>query len=156
MRLSFIASMLAGISALVLPMALVSYQDMFGWRFDTLLYFVWGIYSYRNQRIESHGFVLVFDSQAIIVLVLVWLAIGMLLSVTMIYISKTTGYSVVTWIPICLVLLVQVVLPILVFSKINNPYVWGRLLPLPIPSVFAILGQILLWFENREHPDTSA
>ncbi|MHA1483981.1 MAG: hypothetical protein ACTSPR_01530 [Candidatus Thorarchaeota archaeon] len=155
MKISFIASMLAGISAFVLPMALVSYESMFLESFDTLLYFVWGIYSFRFQRIGSHGLVLVFDSQAIIVLVLVWLAISILLSVTMVYISRKAGYSVIMWIPICLALLVQVVLPILVFSKIDSPYISGRLLPLPIPSVFAILGQLLLRLESMDHPDTS-
>lgn len=155
MRLSFIASMFASISALICPMALVNYQSMFLERFDTLLYFVWGVYSYRRQRIESHGLASVFDSQAIIVLVLVWLAISILLSVTMVYISRKVGYSVTMWIPICLVLLVQVVLPILVFSKIDDSYMSVALLPLPIPSVFAILGQIFLWFENRDHPDIS-
>jgi len=73
---SFIASMLAGISALVLPMALVSYESMFLESFDTLLYFVWGVYGCRSQRIVSHSLVLVFDSQAIIVLVLVWLSVS--------------------------------------------------------------------------------
>lgn len=155
-RSSFIAFMLAGISALVLPIALVSYDDMFLEIFDTVLYFVWGIYSFRSQRIGSHGLVLVFDSQAIIVLVLVWLAISILLSATMVYISRKVGYSVIMWIPICLALLVQVVLPILVFSKIDSPYISGRLLPLPIPSVFAILGQLLLRLESMEHPDISA
>lgn len=147
--------MLTGISALVLPMALVSYESMFLEDFDTLLYFVWGVFSYRYQRIESHGLVLVFDSQAIIVLVLVWLAISMLLSVAMVYISRKTGYSVTMWIPICLALLVQVVLPILIFSNITNPYVSGRLLPLPFPSVIATLGQLLLRLESMEHPNTS-
>ena len=148
--------MLAGISALVLPMALVSYESMFLENFDTLLYFVWGVYSFRNQRIVSHGLVRVFDSQAIFVLVLVWLVISILLSVTMVYISRKAGYSVIMWIPICMALLVQVVLPILVFSKIDSPHISGRLLPLPIPSVFAILAQLFLGLESMEHPDTSA
>jgi hypothetical protein len=149
------ASLAVLLSTIFAPMAEAHWSLMILEIFDHEWYFVWGSYSlHRNQLIlygsnSSNPYM----TLGLLNLMLLWAVCGIVLSVIILYTSRTDHRPLFAWIVAASVLVAQILLPISVFGALTGDTAWDLRaitiyhLPLPIPSILTLVylsSQLLL------------
>jgi hypothetical protein len=142
-------------STVVTPFAEVRYTAM-GTPGDQL-YFVWGRYSLLSQLIRPYGeggdpfpaFARL--SPALLYLVVLWIACGIVLSAIILYSSRTSHGRLVVWVVIALVLMAQNQLLLSTFGGIIFiMYSLESIVFLGVPSILAIVALVALQLMRRQ------
>ena len=146
------------VSTVVTPIARVHWTSVFLEFFDHELYFVWGTYSLYRHRARIYGSRWnPYTSLGLPYLVVLWIACGIVLSVIILYSSRTNHRPRVVWVVVASLYLTQILLPFSVFDALK-PWVFTEyttyLLPLPIPSVLTIVALVALR-QMRKQPASS-
>jgi hypothetical protein len=85
-----------------------------------------------------------------------WVLCGIVLAVIILYSSRTNHRSFVVWIGVASVLVIQILLPFIVFGALTGDIAWSLgastdyLLPLPIPSILALAFQTTQYLLRRQ------
>lgn len=141
-------------STFVTPIAEVHWMSVFLEFFDHELYFVWGTYSLYNHRAWIYGSRSnPYLNLGLPYLVVLWIACGIVLSVIILYSSRTDHPPRFVWVVVASLYLIQILLPFTVFGALRD-WVFTEyttyLLPLPIPSFLTIVTLVALRQMRRQ------
>ena len=122
------------------------------------LYFAWGTYNLLYHYIRTYwsGTTNHYLTLGLPYLVALWVVLGAVLSVIILYSSRTSHRPRVAWAVVASVLVSQIILPFPVFGALSGRVFWERhayttyILPLPFPSVLAILALVVLRQMRRQ------
>lgn len=142
------------VSTVVTPIAVVRFSFMSS-EYDTQLYFIWGRYSLRYQRIWFYGSGgNPFTTAGLENLAVFWIGCGIILSAIILSFSRISDRPFALLVVAVLVLLAQDELPfLLAFAAGFVAYSVDYVLILPIPSLLTIAA--LLVFYQMQKQSTS-
>jgi len=138
---------------LLLPIGIVEWHhlliDTIG---DTSYYFVWGGYSVGYNRFgfyDSTGFGPI-NYEASVALAIIWVTIAAVLIASNIVLSKQMLSVQSNFIIAFVCLLVQIVIPIAVFTMALSPnFAMTFAVPLPVPSILQIVYYLAMRFFSK-------
>ncbi|MHA1138528.1 MAG: hypothetical protein ACTSSE_18780 [Candidatus Thorarchaeota archaeon] len=133
------SALLVLFSAFVLPFARVRWGDVFLELSDTRLYFIWGMFSFRSNRVRFYDtpYATPYDIQFIAVF---WIVSSIILAVSVLSLAKYKHQSTKVRATIVVLFALQIILPFLVFGP--DPNIWTYTIsvtPFPIPSVLSFI-----------------
>ncbi len=139
-RAEWIVPTLVLLSTIFAPLAYVHWTSMwleFFGRWLFFIWFFWDIWTYRIGFFDYRFYP--FDFGITLGLSLAWIILGVILSVALYRNITKSQYARSLFVSFC-TLILQILLPLLVFSIITDSSVFvSFILPLPIPSIIALL-----------------
>jgi len=149
----YVVSIAIASVTLLLPIGIVEWHhlliDTIG---DTRYYFVWGSYSVGYNRFgfyDSTGFGPI-NYEASVALAIIWVTIAAVLIASNIVLSKQMLSVQSNFIIAFVCLLVQIVIPIAVFTMALSPnFAMTFAVPLPVPSILQIVYYLAMRFFSK-------